>query len=94
MCVLAVKSALLKYEGSLGYNRGSMCTRVQEGKCTVTYKPPHTHDSSLMYYMAYYWALCAPLSCATALYTPPVHIKTLSWKRAMALLTFPVVETK
>ena len=64
MCVLAVKSALLKYEGSLGY-RGSMCTPVQVGKCTLTYKAPHTHDSSLVYnvygYMAYYWALCAPL---------------------------------
>ena len=66
------------------YRRGSVQSPISH----------HTHDSSLMYYMAYYWALCAPLSCATALYTPPVHIKTLSWKRAMALLTFPVVETK
>ena len=50
MCVLVVKSALLKYEGSLGY-KGNVYTSVHS---PIRH---HTHDSSLVY-MAYYWALC------------------------------------
>ena len=50
MCVLVVKSALLKYEGSFGY-KGNVYTSVHS---PIRH---HTHDNSLVY-TAYYWALC------------------------------------